>query len=373
MGLAKSINRRMMLVRDEDFRTALKVLLARRNKRRQFELEKFGRYLTEAGLGQDDTNAAEFFAASASSHLDREWYAQVNGLPSAKDALSHYKSDGVKFALAPFKELAAEDGKTLSMWGIEYLVRMGFPLGDTGDQPLRPDDRRALDPFSLTNSNKKRIAVVTAIFGQFDSLVPIDPAWKETADFFVFSDRAYDATGGWQQVHAPFHHADTRRKARFTKLNLPAFFSDYEWVIWIDGNIMMCHGPEDILNSLDPESFDFATFRHPDRQGLMAEAAKCVQLAKDDLRTMALHLSQNQSHPAFRDTDLYETMVMVLRPSSSKVRQMCNSWWRMLARGSKRDQVSLPLAIAETPDLRVKHLPGDMRSSAYFARTRHRA
>lgn len=380
MGLSESLRRRMTMVQGEPFGTAIKVFFADQKTRRAFELQKFGRYLKDpvspapaAAPSKKATKKKAPAAPSIATHLDRGWYAQANGLDVSADALNHYREEGIKWALAPFPELAGKNGRTLSTWGVEYLVRMGLPVGDFGENALTPGDPCALDPFKITNPGAKRIAVVTAIFGQFDALIPIDETWRANADFFVVSDRNYEATSGWQKVHAPFHHEDPRRKARFVKLHLPTFFSAYDWVIWVDGNVMMCRNPEGIIEALDPDTFDFATYAHPERSGLLLEAAKCVQLGKDDFRIMAGHLQDNHAHPAFLDEGLYETMVMVLRPSSDAVRKMCAIWWRMLSRGSKRDQMSLPMAIADTPDLRVKALPHTINLTSDFARTRHRA
>ena len=372
MGLTRSIKRRAALIEGEDFATAVKVLFANRQARRAFELQKFGCDLNHV-MNQEASMTRKAALPSVTDAMDREWYADVNGLESPKNAPAHYLSYGVNHALAPFPELAADDGKSLSIWGIEYLVRMGFPVGEAGSSAMAADDPAALDPFQIINHGKKRIAVVTAIFGEFDSLIPVDQSWQDGADFYLVSDRRYEVESGWRQVRAPFHHEDPRRKARFVKLNLPTFFSDYEWVIWIDGNVMMCQNPESILASLGSDDFDFATFSHPDRKGLIAEAAKCVQLGKDDMRTMAAHLDANQTHSAFRGSGLFETMVMVMRPNADSVRKMCSIWWRMLSRGSKRDQMSLPLAVADTPDLRLKPLPDTIELTPYFARTRHRA
>jgi hypothetical protein len=51
---------------------------------------------------------------------------------------------------------------------------------------------------------------------------------------------------------------------------------------------------------------------------------------------------------------------------------MCAGWWRYMSRGSKRDQLSLPLAIADVADLTWRYFPETrIESSAFFLRIPH--
>ncbi|MEM8791005.1 MAG: glycosyltransferase domain-containing protein [Pseudomonadota bacterium] len=352
MKISKSLRRRYALIKGESFPDAVKIFFSSRRDRRAMEAEKFGVPTT--------TNA-----------LDEEWYAKTHGLATPSDAAGHYYRHGSTRALAPNPELAGEDGITLAQWAVEFLVRTDVAVGPLGSEAMPPGDARAINPFDIDNPQGKKIAVVTAIFGEFDRLLPIDPAWLANADFFAFTDAVLEPSHGWTLVHSAYHNADPRRCARFVKLHLPTFFSDYDWVFWLDGNVLLCQDPQLVLEALDSESFDFATFEHPDRSNLVAEAAACFNFGKEDPVTLARHLKQHQNHAAFRGTTLYETMVLVLRPSSQHVRDMCAKWWRSIMRGSKRDQLSLPLAVADTQGLRVEFLPDSISRSRFFTKATH--
>ncbi|MEM9043262.1 MAG: glycosyltransferase domain-containing protein [Pseudomonadota bacterium] len=354
----------------------MKIFFSSRQARRVIALEKYGEDLRPhcSHGDQQPAEAAEVWPDSPSFRADvlqEDWYADVHGLDCPTDALEHYQRYGACRALAPNPDLADPSGVVLAHWAVEFLVRAGVPIGALGAEELAPDDRKALNPYEIENPNGKKIAVVTAIFGRFDRLMPIDPAWQENADFFAFSDSSIEMPTEWKLVHGVYYNEDPRRRARFAKLHLPTFFSGYDWVVWIDGNILLCEDPKTILEHLNPDSFDFITFKHPDRSSIVAEAAACITFNKEDGLVLASHLKQHQDHPAFRDENLYETMVLFLRPSSSHVQDMCAKWWRSIMRGSKRDQLSLPLAIADTQGLRVGHLPDSIARSPFFAKIKH--
>ncbi|MEM8624990.1 MAG: glycosyltransferase domain-containing protein [Pseudomonadota bacterium] len=369
MGFVKSLQRRAALARGESLPEALKIFFSSKKQRRDLEIAKFGalRQPALSNVGRSPLVSA----TSRSPYLDAEWYAETHELSGRSEAARHYERHGLVRALAPCEAMAGADGVQLVQWASEYLVRTGAALGAPAVKPISPDDDRAMRPFSIRNRRRKKLAVVSAIFGEFDRLLPIEPAWTEETDFYVFSDHRFDETFGWQPVHGNYFNADPRRSARFVKLHLPTYFSDYEWVIWVDGSVLFCVAPREILGQLDTDSFDFATFRHPDRQGVVSEAAACIRFKKEEPMVLIEHLRQAHAHPHFRTETLYETMVLVMRPGAPAVQSLCTAWWRILMRGSKRDQLSLPLAVAETPGLRVGHLPDDMPRSTLFARSTH--
>lgn len=302
--------------------------------------------------------------------LDAEWYSSTHGLAKSSDPAEHFADVGVARAYAPCPELAGDDGKTLTTLGLELLVRAGVMVGAEGLKPLQGNDN-AINAFQISNAENKKIAVVTAIFGDYDKLMPVNPDWRSETDFYLFTDRLFEPHGFWKHVHANYDHEDPRRRARFVKTHLPTYFSDYDWVIWIDGNILICEDPSLTLEKLSLTDCDFATFKHPIRDSLVTEIAACIQLKKENPLAAAKHLAQIHDHPEFHTAMLFETMVMMLRPSAKPVREMCAVWWKMMMRGSKRDQLSLPLAVSETKGLRVGLLPDAISQSPYFAKANH--
>ncbi|MCV6577118.1 MAG: DUF616 domain-containing protein, partial [Cohaesibacter sp.] len=168
-------------------------------------------------------------------------------------------------AYAPCPEMAAKDGLSLTHWAVEILIRNGIKVGPSGQDLQAIDQPGLLDPLSLGNPSGKKIAVVTAIFGGYDKLMPVHKAWTEHADFFLFSDQVFETGLVWQQVYANFFHTDPTRRARFVKLHLPTYFAEYDTVLWVDGNVLICDDPKKILEEVAFDDHDFATFSHPQR------------------------------------------------------------------------------------------------------------
>lgn len=374
MGLSKSIRRRWKATKGDPISTKISIFFADKQTRRNYEIQKFGRHLQVDDLlgrgKQKGLLSSKSELATVKMHLDADWYSEVHGI-IAQEALEHYCKEGRALAYAPNPHLAEDDLKALTPWGLEYLIRCGIKIGCRGEGALLPDDPTALDPKKLCNKGEKKIAVVTAIFGGYDTLMPVDQSWHEDADFFVFSDRVFRTYSGWQPVHAPYQNSDPRRKARYVKLNLPDLFKSYDWVIWVDGNVLLCRNPRDVISGINGGDFDFSTYQHPQRGSIIAEAAACSTRGKDDPKEIARHLSLISDKLPNSTTGLFETMVMVLRPNSTAVQKVFRNWWELLDKGSKRDQLSLPVAMSWVPNMLFTPLHKSIERSADFYRSHH--
>jgi hypothetical protein len=201
MGLATSVRRRFALVKGEPFGRAVRIFFASRLERRRIERAKYPSVAKVAaakpqteGRKTGVLGAPPVALETTSAFVDADWYSRVHGIPAA-DAVGHFMSVGLERGAAPSAELAGPDDATLAPWAAEFLLRMRFPVGRRGVGALEPSDARALDPFSISNPRGVKIAVVTAIFGGYDRLLPIDPAWRRSADFFLVSDQAFEEPG----------------------------------------------------------------------------------------------------------------------------------------------------------------------------------
>ena len=348
IGLVRSISRRWMISKTLPPRERLGVFFGARDYRAKIWNQK----RKKPSTGGIEPNV---LSGAAEKHVDPDWYAAAHGLEDTGGARGHFAQHGLARGLAPAPQFADSHQK-LPQWGLEYFARLGLPIGLGASQELLPGDPDAARAFALKNERRKPLAVVSANFGS-DRLLPVDPTWGDTTDFFLISDRKFDDLGIWQPVHANYFHVDPRRRALFFKTHLPSYFSAYEKVMWIDGNVLLCRDPVRILRDQDIWDVDLATFRDGRHATLVSAAAACVELGKDDLRVVGAYLANSADHPAFESRNLFETMVMAMNPNSDAVRRMSAQWWACIMRGSKCDELSLPLAVHDAAGIDWRVFP----------------
>lgn len=130
---------------------------------------------------------------------------------------------------------------------------------------------------------------------------------------------------------------DPTRSARLVKLMPQLFLPDYERWIWVDGSVAFKPGA-DLRRLLD---FDggIGTFRHRDRDCAYEEAAICRRDLLDDPETIDRQMRRYQDQGFPRSAGLAETM-MVVRNNGRFFQHFNERWWREVALGSRRDQLS---------------------------------
>lgn len=304
--------------------------------------------------------------------FDPNWYAQRHSLASEAQARTHFKKEGTIRNYAPRADFAREDSPKNRQWAVELMVRRGARVGSvsTGPKPVRSAEEKAAAP-GFTNPERKPIAVVSAVYGAFDRVLPVDPAWTKDSDFFLFTDQVFPHLECWNSVDCEYENADTRRVARYVKTHLPSLFAHYEWVLWVDGNVLLCANPKHVVDYYADRQLDFVSFEHPLRSSVVAEAASCHFWAKDDTASLARDLAQKYNGGEVKDDILFETMVCLAKPGDAQVKATYEKWWSLIVQGSKRDQLSLPFAVKSTPELRHGFLPKPIATSPWFARTKH--
>ena len=357
MGLIKSIKKRLYNSSGLPIREKLKIFFARKP------------YQIEIPLNSKIINSNQKNINNIIKNLfDAEWYASVNEIPK-DNALKHFIDIGLPKLHSPSPQMASENGVKLEHWAMELLTRSGLQIGYPSKDRLAPNDTRGLDPFKIKNEKKNKIAIVTANFGKYDNIIPINSSWLNESDFYLFSDHSFENLGNWTLVHSNYDHHDSTRKARFIKLQIPTFFEKYEYVLWVDSNVMICRNPKELLEILPPD-IEFSTFKHPLRSSIVAEAAACLRFNKDNSKDIINSVRTQMTHGVKKPL-LFETMVMFVQPRSKNVQNMFDEWFTMLMNGSKRDQLSLPTAIENTPDLFWSFLPDDIEKSSYFSKVSH--
>jgi hypothetical protein len=304
--------------------------------------------------------------------LDPDWYAQRHSLPSRDQARNHFKKKGVIRNYAPRAEFVREDSPKNRQWAVELMVRRGTRLGSVsaGPKPVKSAEEKAAAQ-GFDNPERKPIAVVSAVYGPFDRVLPVDPAWMEDADFFLFTDQVFPHIECWNSVDCDYENADTRRVARYVKTHLPSLFAKYEWVLWVDGNVLLCANPKHVADYYAGCQLDFVSFEHPLRSSVVAEAAACHFWQKDNTLSLARDLAQKYNDSEVKDDILFETMVCLAKPGEAHVKAAYEKWWSLIVQGSKRDQLSLPFALKSTPELRYGFFLKPIATSPWFARIRH--
>lgn len=213
-------------------------------------------------------------------------------------------------------------------------------------------------------SEATNIVVYTAIFGGYDVLYPpaaVDPAVSYVC---LTDDTSFTPPAPWELRKVTDGPSNPRRHARWCKVLSHRMFPCADVTIWHGGNVELLARPQDMLQYLADS--DIATVRHNQRSCIYQEARACAQWKKDDHNVIKQQMARYRAdgYPSHRG--LSSTFVL-LRRHLSPIRALNIRWWKEIANGSVRDQLSFDyvcwkLGIAPT------YIPGTVFEGEHYRR-----
>lgn len=230
----------------------------------------------------------------------------------------------------------------------------------------------AINKYHVARKKRKpKIAVVTAISGGYDTLKP--PATPDARyDYYVFSDTPVHDCGIFTVRPLPYIDGDTTRGARFIKTNVHRLLPEYEYVVWIDANLMIIGDIFPFIEKVTASKSDLGAMLHPLRSSLYDEGKACIEHGRGDTVSIADQMKYYNSIN-YIPQELFETNVLVYNLKSDRTKKFLNMWWNEIDKRSERDQLSVNYC-ADQSKLRwttIMDWPMTARNHPSLALTRH--
>jgi hypothetical protein len=195
-----------------------------------------------------------------------------------------------------------------------------------------------------------RRVVYTVQIGAYERLLPHYVAAGSAVDFVCFTDQPDLNETGWQMRPADVRFPeDPNRSSRRAKLLPHEYLDDYEESLYIDNTVLLTKPPDQIFDELLPDGAGMAVLRHSSRANL-----------RDEFKAVVKHgyeapwvCDEQQGHyersyaAALEAKPLWGGLIL-RRHNEPLVRETMQIWWEHVLRYSRRDQLSLPIALEVT-------------------------
>ena len=205
----------------------------------------------------------------------------------------------------------------------------------------------------------------TTIFGGYDNL--ITPTLPRDWDFKCFSEK----------TNVPLYTDNTRNAKRF-KVLPHRYLSDYEYSIFIDGNMYVVGDINQLvaeyLSDCNVALFDHGKNFLDARNCVYDEYNAIIQLGnknknfKDNPEVMYKQIKRYEDEGYPQQNGLGTTMVLVRRHNEKDCIKLMENWWTEIKYNSKRDQLSFNY-VTWKHKVKFNYIKGDSRDNQYFKRS----
>lgn len=195
----------------------------------------------------------------------------------------------------------------------------------------------------------KKIVVYTCITNKYDWLLP-PLSTPSNVDYVCYTDSYKRNKSGWEVRPIPEKLSSLPHNLvnRYFKFFPHKFFSNYEWSIYIDGNLRILTDLSTIVDELYREGGLVGCPDHPDRSTIIEEVPVCKSLGKfstADLQIIDAQIDNYLADGMPESQPLTENNFIVRKHSDPKVQELMGLWWDNLEKYTNRDQISFPYVV----------------------------
>lgn len=191
--------------------------------------------------------------------------------------------------------------------------------------------------------NQKKLVIYTVITGEYDYLK--DPEYiSNNCDYICFTNNPSLRSNVWQiRLENNLGNLNATKWQRRHKVMTHEYLPEYEWSIYIDGNVRIIG---DMIQYLKTESkgSPVLCLKHPYRNNAFEEAEECINLNKDLDVTIRAQMETYRKEGYMGENGLVASGILARKHMDPTVIHLMKIWWHEIETKSKRDQLSFNYA-----------------------------
>lgn len=229
---------------------------------------------------------------------------------------------------------------------------------------------------------KNKIAVYTAVFGDYSGLIP--QAKYKNIDYICYTDQDIKAKN-WKiiKVKPPVKNDNTRSNRYYKILPHKHLDKKYECSVYIDANIWVLKNIDKVVQ----EKMQMAKMACFDHNQNKADKRNCIYkeyqaildyglekgFYKDDPLVMEKQMKRFKEEGYPEDNGLITAPILIRKHFDSEIIELMEAWWNVVLNESKRDQLSFNYAAWKLNFKDITYLDGDVRKgNPWFYTISHR-
>lgn len=219
--------------------------------------------------------------------------------------------------------------------GVNYMVWEDFTSSVAAKRKIYGTDK-------ICDYATKKVAIYTCITGGYDKfeeqkiIIP-------NCDYFIISDREMNCSRYTENINISEvitnDIKDSRLQNRYCKMHGHTIFRDYEYSIYLDGNIEILQDISSYLELTNESGIAF--YKHEVRECIYDEGMAVMFLNKADSKQIKKQLKEYAEEGMPAKYGLLAGGVILRNHHSSLGNQIMENWWKEYSKWPTRDQISL--------------------------------
>lgn len=221
-----------------------------------------------------------------------------------------------------------------------------------------------------------KLTVYTVVSGKYDIINR--PIFKDDKiDYYIFTDQELPKNSPWKRItfkEANIDNLTPLEQARYVKTHPHLFFADYDYSMFIDGNIQITCDIKPLFYSLHEKNKTIAIHEHQCRDCIYDEAKAIYILGKAKFFDIHKQISNYKKALFPEHYGLFETNVLIRKHNDSICMKIMEDWWNQIEMFTKRDQLSFTYVLWKnnlTKDY-IFSLGNNSRKNPYFIVKNHK-
>jgi len=255
------------------------------------------------------------------SIFGKDYRGYFNTMDELSDLINNYNHN-VKIDLTQYK--------------LEYIVNKYYEAIDYCSQLLDV----ILSINEKQSESKNRMCLYTAVFGDYDKFYDIKLPEKNI-DYYYLTDNINKQSENYKFIKCPLIQNNFTVSNRFYKILDHRFFKNYEWTIFIDGNIEVKSSNIYNLCIEYTKNNNLAVHVHPHYQSLVQELTIIIRknLYSQDRNLLMKQLARYQKDNFPVEFPLTWNTV-IFRKKSDEIKKLSFQWYSEFLKFCRRDQAS---------------------------------
>ena len=219
----------------------------------------------------------------------------------------------------------------------------------------------------LWSDEKNKKVIYTCITSGYDALK--EPSVIDDGfDYVCFTDNASLTSNIWDIRPLPKETEGLSqvKKQRFVKINPHLYFKDYDISIWIDGNVDLRGGLNELLDKIIKDDCSVYVPQHPARNCIYDEASIVIRMRKDTADNVKPQIERYKEEGFPSKYGLLQSNILIRKHNNEDCIKLMESWFDEVKNGSHRDQLSFNYASWKNNDVNVTYLDKNICKSRYF-------